>query len=366
MVYVSVTFCIGEFSMKVFQKLALLGVCLTLFLCSQVEAATHWKQIYQHYSITAGEALTIGQPVYGKASDSKAYKADADGASTYPVIGLVEHTVASGGTALIVTNGILGGQSSLTVGKGVYLSTTSGGLTQVQVNAYTQPLGYAVATTKYYIDVKPYSPFIGVRQFNYLEEWTKVLDATNDWVVTTAEAGAGSATETIQDSNWGVIRITNAAGDDDLDSIQSKYEFTKLVASKDTWFEVRFRINDATEADVILGLCIRDTTPLAATDYVYFVKDDDDTNWDFVAAKDSSETEVATVDTADTSWHTFSIHADGITNLTPYIDGVAGTTITTAGSINDDEEMAITVHLENGEAVAKWIEIDYIRVQQDR
>lgn len=202
-------------------------------------------------------------------------------------------------------------------------------------------------------------------QWEYVNEFNgnSDLDATNDWVVTTTEAGAGSATETVQDALFGIMKFTNAAGDDDLDSIQSKFEIAALTASKQTIFQIRFQLNEATENDVILGLCSRDTTPLDASDCVAFVKDDDDTNWDFITVASSSETEVAAVDTADTSFHVFSIVCTGTTSCTPYIDGVAGTPSTTN---LPSAEMTVTLHLQNGEAVAKTLDVDYIYLMQER
>jgi hypothetical protein len=69
-------------------------------------------------------------------------------------------------------------------------------------------------------------------------------------------------------------------------------------------------------------------------------------------------------ETLATGWHIFSIECSGTTSCTPYIDGVAGTAVST--NLPDDEELAITAHLQNGEAAAKWMEMDYIQVIQDR
>ena len=41
-----------------------------------------------------------------------------------------------------------------------------------------------------------------------------------DWVITTTEAGTGSATEALTSADGGVLLLTNAAGDDDFDSLQ--------------------------------------------------------------------------------------------------------------------------------------------------
>lgn len=186
-------------------------------------------------------------------------------------------------------------------------------------------------------------------------------ETTTDSYVST-EVGAHS--EVLQDANSGTWLITNAAADDDLATIQSAKEHLLLTAGKKTIAEVRFTLNEATENDVLIGWVIRDTTPLTNTDGIYFHKPDGQTTYEFVGNMDSSSTSVSSVATADTSAHTYSFECNGTTSCTPYIDGVAGTPITT--NLPTDEELAFTVYLRNGEAVAKTVTIDYWSVTQER
>ncbi len=375
--------------MKLFPKLGIFTLLAGLAFSPLVAtAATHWQKIDNSYAVTAGEALTIGQTAYIKDSDGKAYKADADGSSTYPVAGVVEYTVSSGASVLIVTRGLLGGQSALTENAPVFISATAGGLTQTATPAYPQAIGNAISITQIDINVTPYTAksgavtatsvtldsgiYSGLQVINnstvnfvYNDDFVGVtpLDVTHTYTLTTVEAGAGNATETQNNGPTGTLLITNDAADNDYDSAQTG-EVILLTTGKDTWFAARFKLSDATQSDAILGLCITDTTPLAATDYLYFIKDDGDTNWDFVSSKNTTETEVAAVATADTSWHLFEIYCDGVTSCTPYIDGTAGTAIST--NLCDDEELAVTLLIQNGEAVAKTMEIDYITAITER
>ena len=100
---------------------------------------------------------------------------------------------------------------------------------------------------------------------------------SGDFTITTTEAGTGSATEALTSGAGGQLLLTNAAGDNDLDFLQLKGESFKLSSSKRAFFEARFKVSDATQSDVIMGLQITDTTPLAVSDGVYFLKDDGDT-----------------------------------------------------------------------------------------
>ncbi len=83
-------------------------------------------------SLTYGESLVPGDAVYLK-SDGSVWKADANGSSTYPCIGLAMET-ASSGSHIVLLKGIYRDDSlyNWTVGGILYLSTTAGSLTQTQ------------------------------------------------------------------------------------------------------------------------------------------------------------------------------------------------------------------------------------------
>lgn len=187
-----------------------------------------------------------------------------------------------------------------------------------------------------------------------------------DWTITTTEDGAGSATEALSNAANGVLLITNDAADNDSDEFQLTAESFKLASGKPLWIEGRFKVSDATQSDFLFGLCITDTALIdGLTDGVYFLKDDGDANIDFHVEKNSTDTSSDTgVDLVDDTWIQLGFYFDGAGNVTPYVDGVAGTTVTT--NIPDDEELTVSFGIQNGEAVAKTLSVDYIRVAQVR
>jgi hypothetical protein len=149
--------------------------------------------------------------------------------------------------------------------------------------------------------------------FNDFDSYT-----AGDWTITTTEAGAGDATEAISNATNGVLLITNA-------------------------------------------------TPLAVTDGIYFRKDDGDANIDFVVVKDSTATtQTAATTLSDDTWTTLTFHYDGSgSDIEIFKDGVSiGASVLTNGP--DDEELTISFGIQNGEAVAKTLSIDYIHVLQER
>lgn len=82
-------------------------------------------------SIIAGEALTAGTPIYRKASDQKAYKADANvTAAEAAVMGFTANNAAPGQKVNYFEPGSLVTVSAvLAIGDVIYLSATAGKIT---------------------------------------------------------------------------------------------------------------------------------------------------------------------------------------------------------------------------------------------
>ena len=189
-----------------------------------------------------------------------------------------------------------------------------------------------------------------------------------NWTVTETQAGA---TQALANVDGGVLLLTNSAADNDLNALQKVGESFKFEAGKKLFFKARFAVSDATESDFVVGLQITDTTPLAVTDGVYFRKDDGDANLDFVVIKDSTAstaTAIATV--ANNTYLTVGFYYNGINeivyaasanNNNPTILGKLAVT-----NLPDDEELTISFGIQNGEAVAKTMSIDYIFVSKER
>jgi hypothetical protein len=213
------------------------------------------------------------------------------------------------------------------------------------------------------------------RNFRHLqpeEDFSKYFNDFNlylasDWTITTTEAGTGAATEAIsQTEPGGVLLITNDDADDDADFFQYVNEIFEYVAGKKFAFKMRFKVSEATQSDVVLGLQITDTTPLAVTDGIYIRKDDGDANLDFVVAKNSTAstlTAFATL-TADT-WTVLEIYYDGGDSISVSKDGVRAGSLPLT-NVPDDENLTISFGLQNGSAGAKTMSVDYILLYQER
>jgi len=192
----------------------------------------------------------------------------------------------------------------------------------------------------------------------------------DQWVITRVGT---TPTETCVSAENGRLLLTMAATDDSSDSLQwsgddnaAVNETFRFTAGKELWFKSRFQVSDITQSDFIMGIQITDTTPLAVSDGVYFRKDDGDSDLDFVVIKDSTATTttfsgvLAAATDIDLGYY-----YNGVDKIEIYINNVLrGSSVVT--NIPNDEELAISFHMQNGEAVAKTMSIDYIFASKER
>lgn len=187
-----------------------------------------------------------------------------------------------------------------------------------------------------------------------------------DWTITTVEAGAGSATEALTDADGGVLLITNDSADNDSDFFNKVGESFLFESGKKLWFEARFKVSDATQSDVVMGLQITDTTPLDVSDGVFFLKSDGAATVDLLVEKNGTATTSSSVATlSDDTYVRLSFYYNGDDKIVYYVDGSqAGTSVTT--NLPDDEVLTISFGIQNGEAAAKTMSIDYILAAKER
>lgn len=198
----------------------------------------------------------------------------------------------------------------------------------------------------------------------YFEDFDRF--AAVEWTITTTEAGAGSATEALADGDGGLLLITNDAADNDADFFQKVGESFRFQAGKRMWFAARFKVSDATESDVVMGLQITDTTPLDVTDGMFFLKADGSTSVSFLVEKNNTATTQAAVATmADDTFIELAFHYDGKTSIIVWADNVQVATVATTNA-PDDEDLTISFGIQNGAAAAKTMTVDYIMAAKER
>tara|TARA_R100000988_G_scaffold20985_1_gene10525 strand:+ start:337 stop:1050 length:714 start_codon:yes stop_codon:yes gene_type:complete len=194
------------------------------------------------------------------------------------------------------------------------------------------------------------------------------------YTITTTEAGSGNASEAITAGAGGQLLITNDDADNDLDFFQLKGESFKWDSSKRMFFSARFKTNDATQSEIVMGLQITDTTPLDVTDGIFFLKVDADTKPDLIIEKDNTSTlSILEMDAMeDDTFVTLSFEYDPLDVSTggavfrAYQDNVQVGEITGTTNAPDDEDLTISFGIQNGEAAAKTLTIDFILVAVER
>lgn len=186
-----------------------------------------------------------------------------------------------------------------------------------------------------------------------------------NWTVTKT----GLTTQALTAGDGGLLLITNTAADNDATFMQNSVATFLMESGKQAFFKARFKVSDATQSDVQFGLIITDTTPLDATDGIFFQKDDGDANIDIYVQKNtttgrSSATAVSTLVT-DT-YTTWGFYYDGSATTYFFIDDALVYKLDSSSTYLPDATLAVSMGIQNGEAVAKTMTVDYIFAAKER
>lgn len=189
-----------------------------------------------------------------------------------------------------------------------------------------------------------------------------------DWTITTVEAGGGSASEALTDADGGVLLVTNDAADDDSDFFNKVGESFLMEAGKPAWFKARFKVSDATQSDLVMGLQITDTTPLDATDGIYFTKADGSTSLTAVCRKNATtgSTSLTAATMADDTYIVVGWYYDGKSEVKVFVNDAQVGTLDGTSTYLPDTELTVSFGIQNGEAVAKTMSVDYILAAKAR
>lgn len=200
----------------------------------------------------------------------------------------------------------------------------------------------------------------------FWEDFVRYVAA--EWTITKVDGGTdGAESVAVTNKVGGELRVLANDADNDSESLQWKNEAFKFVAGKRLWFLARFKVSDATQSDLIMGLQITDTTPFDVTDGVYFQKDDGDALLDFNVEKNNTATAQAGVATlADDTYVVAGFYWNGVDEIEVFIDGVKVYGQKVLTNLVDDEDLCPSFAIQNGEAVAKSMTVDYILVCQER
>jgi len=175
----------------------------------------------------------------------------------------------------------------------------------------------------------------------------------------------GASTLVMADAATGVLQLTSGGTENNGIQIQTDGEIFLPAANKDIWFECRVRGNDVTEVDWFIGLCTTDTSIIATNpdDAIGFWTHDGDVNIDFEVSTGTGTPTDTGDDLANNTWVQLGFYINGVTSVTPYINGTAETAIT---ADIPAVEMALSFACLTGEGSVNRLDIDWYKIVQLR
>jgi len=204
----------------------------------------------------------------------------------------------------------------------------------------------------------------------YVEHFVKVPFASADnmagYTTTLIEnGGAESTIALVAGSAGGEVLFTSDTNDNDGCQTQLQGEAFYLAAMYPTYVGARFKVNDATNLDCIVGLCITDSTLLGGlSDGLYFRKDEDGTTLYLVAEKNSLETKVGMITMADDTWVVAELlYQNGV--VVAYANGTeVGRLANSDPNFPDDEYLTPSMGILTGDASANTMNVDWFNAIQ--
>jgi len=209
--------------------------------------------------------------------------------------------------------------------------------------------------------------------FNDFRAAAADYDATNDWTYAEVDVGGGGGAALTADAPCGRLTITSGANDNDAGEITLKQLSFKVALGKKIWYETKFQVvtaAKATQSDWVAGLIGAEENLTAVADClpangIVFHKDDGDTNIDITTSDNGGDVQSLALGTFAVTTDImlgfyFDAAATGAGIITPYINGVAKTPITTAAYATMTTLSPVFMY-RNGEAGACVMSIDYVK-----
>lgn len=202
-------------------------------------------------------------------------------------------------------------------------------------------------------------PFIDPTKFHeYFNDFNNYT--AGDWVVTETDS---AATEALAAGDGGLLLITNTAADNDLVGMQKTPAAFSLTAGKRAYFACKFKVSNATQIDVAIGMQVVDTTPLDVTDGIYFLKADDAVTIAAICRKNAttgSTTNANIGSLADDTYTTWAWYYDGVATVFFAIDGVIVASLDASSTYLPDTVLTPSFAIQNGNGVVRTATVDYI------
>ena len=187
-----------------------------------------------------------------------------------------------------------------------------------------------------------------------------------EWIITHTSAGTGMSEVKNANLTGGVMMLEPASNDNDGIDMQLLGEDFSPKADCPLYFGVRYKCDEKTQSDFILGIVEHETAVIdGASHGIYFGKSDGETHVKLHVVKDvtSDKTVVMTTDVTNTGWHVDEFLVESTGRIDCWHDGTQMTSLTTSAIPTTD--MAVTIAFESGAATSTYaLYIDWIRCIQ--
>jgi hypothetical protein len=193
--------------------------------------------------------------------------------------------------------------------------------------------------------------------------------AAAEWTITRVGT---TPTEALTDVNGGAVLLTTVASASSSTFLQRIGASFLPAAGKQMWGSTRFQVSDASDTTFAIGLQLTDTTPLDATDGMYFLKAAASTSIDFVCRKDAttgstSRTGIATLTSA--TFIELGFYYDGKRTIDLYVNdrNVSQLDLTTSpAAFLPDAQLRPSFGVANGASAARTMTMDYLHFAIER
>lgn len=215
-----------------------------------------------------------------------------------------------------------------------------------------------------------------LRDYYFEYEDFEKFDADDDWVVTNFTAG----TADIVDGLGGILELDSASSTADQGvQVQHKTETFLPQAGSNMLFECRCKVTDTIAGiQFFAGLSVLDTTLFSAGENSSIDHIGIEANAttqaatsgrvDLVSEKGGARATTATVHTLiEDTYVLLGFFVEGVSSVTPLVNGVPGTPITTGSANTPVTELAVTFQcIEEGGSVDPILSIDWYYCIQTR
>jgi len=187
--------------------------------------------------------------------------------------------------------------------------------------------------------------------------------AAGDFTITDTGTSANAVAAGVAN---GILELVTGATSGNATFLDHKTEAFKWNASKKLYFGARFALADVLATDIVMGLQITDTTPLAVSDGIWFGKDNGDALLDAHVAKASAQTDLNAVATLSNNTYVtaeFYYNGDG-RKIELYVNSRAVGSLPIGNA--PSEELCVSFGIRTNAAAAKKLSVDWIRVVQER